>query len=391
MWNSDNEMKQDIRNESNALRSAFGAHSLVQAAERLAPWFRENARSMPWRDSPTAYHVWVSEIMLQQTRVDTVIPYYGRFIDALPDTAALSACSEDRLLKLWEGLGYYSRVRNLQKAARIVEETYGGRIPETKEELLALPGIGLYTAGAILSIAYEQPVPVVDGNVLRVVSRILCDPSDSSLPETKDTYYALLEETVKEAASGISPRIFNQSLMELGALVCVPNGEPKCTECPVREICTARLLERTSEIPVRTPKKARKTREITVLVIFDGTYRMLVKNSEKGLLSRLYGYPVLPGHASCEASRKAAAEWGFSVTEMIPLPERKHFFTHVEWHMTAWLVRVMPGSPYCTDGPDSPGLYEGLIPADRKALESEFALPSAFRRWDDELKELIGE
>ena len=156
-------MKQDIRNESNALRSSFGAHFSVQAAETmtelaepLSRWFRENARSMPWRDDPTVYHTWVSEIMLQQTRVDTVIPYYLRFIEALPHTKALAACEEDRLLKLWEGLGYYSRVRNLQRAARTVEEVYGGNIPDTREELLKLPGIGAYTAGAILSISLEM-------------------------------------------------------------------------------------------------------------------------------------------------------------------------------------------------------------------------------------------
>ena len=387
-WKAQIKMKQDIRNESNALRSSFGAHFLMQAsdtlkelAEPLELWFYANARHMPWRDDPTMYHTWVSEIMLQQTRVDTVIPYYMRFIEALPDTAALSACPEDRLLKLWEGLGYYSRVRNLKRAAQEVENVYGGRIPETREELMKLPGIGAYTAGAILSISLELPEPLVDGNVLRVLARITADTSDISKESTKDRYYTVLLETLLGIEERISPRIFNQSLMELGALVCIPNGEPKCAECPAKDHCASNLTGRTGEIPVKAARKARNIQPVTVLIMAEDSYLYIEKNDRKGLLSRLYGYPCIQGRQEEAQIRKQLALWGFETEEIWPLKPEKHVFTHVEWQMTAWFVRVRE-----TDPAGHPGLFR----ATEEEIASSFPMARAFQKWENEKKALMG-
>ena len=203
----------------------------------LLEWFYKNRRSLPFREDPTPYHVWLSEVMLQQTRVSAVLPYYYRFLEALPDIPALAACEEERLHKLWEGLGYYSRVRNLQKAAKLVCAQYGGQLPADYAALLALPGIGEYTAGAIASISFGLPVPAVDGNVLRVFSRLYNDPGVITEPAVKKAFTARVMEHQPPEKAGD----YNQALMELGALVCVPNGAPLCGQCPLAESCRARL------------------------------------------------------------------------------------------------------------------------------------------------------
>ena len=387
-WKAQIKMKQDIRNESNALRSSFGAHFsmrhaelLKELTEDLALWFGENARSMPWREDPTMYHTWVSEIMLQQTRVETVIPYYLRFMEALPDTKALASCPDDRLMKLWEGLGYYSRVRNLKRAAGMVEEEYGGRIPETRNELMKLPGIGEYTAGAILSISCEQPEPLVDGNVLRVLARLTGDGSDISKDSTKRKYYGYLRDVLAETSGRISPRIFNQSLMELGALVCIPNGEPKCGECPAKDRCEACLSGRTREIPVKAVKRARDLTELTVLILADGEYLYISKNRGKGLLSGLYGYPYCPGTLPLEEAREKAEAMGFYVNEMIPLARAKHLFTHREWDMTAWFLRVSDRDP---------SGHPELLKVTEEMLQTSYPMARAFQKWENEKKELMG-
>ena len=381
-------MKQDIRNESNALRSSFGAHFSMQAADTLttlgkplAQWFQDHARRMPWRDDPTMYHTWVSEIMLQQTRVDTVIPYYERFIEALPDTASLAACPEDRLLKLWEGLGYYSRVRNLQRAAQMVEAVYGGQIPETREVLMKLPGIGAYTAGAILSISREQAVPLVDGNVLRVLARITADTSDISKESTKNRYYEVLQETLTRLLGSVSPRVFNQSLMELGALLCIPNGEPKCDACPVKAQCASYLLGKTDEIPVKLQKKTRNTQLLTVLLLAEDSCLYIQKNDRKGLLSRLYGYPYLLGRLDEAEVRHQLSSRGFYVQEMIPLKPAKHVFTHVEWQMTAWFIRVQEKDP---------SAHTELLRVTEERIRLDYPMARAFQKWENEKKELMG-
>ena len=230
----------------------------------LLRWYQENARTLPWRGDPTPYHVWVSEIMLQQTRVAAVLEYYRRFMEALPTVAHLAAVEEDRLMKLWQGLGYYNRARNLQRAARQVVEDFGGAFPDTYEGLLGLAGVGEYTAGAIASIAFGVPVPAVDGNVLRVVSRLTGDGSDITKPDTKRRMWAALKAVLPVRAPGD----FNQAMMDLGATVCLPNGAPLCEKCPAAEFCRARREGRTGELPYKPPKKARRVEERVVFLLF---------------------------------------------------------------------------------------------------------------------------
>ena len=209
---------------------------LYKIVEPLLAWYEKNRRKLPWRENVSAYRVWVSEIMLQQTRVEAVKPYFARFIDALPDVSDLADCEEEKLLKLWEGLGYYNRVRNMQKAAKTVMEEYGGQLPDDYEKLLSLKGIGSYTAGAIASIAYGIPVPAVDGNVLRIITRLTQDESDIMKQSVKKRVEQALLEVMPQKRAGV----FNQALMELGATVCVPNGAPLCEACPWKEFCLAK-------------------------------------------------------------------------------------------------------------------------------------------------------
>lgn len=369
------------------------AQSLIKAAAPLlTAWFAENKRYMPWREDPTPYHVWVSEIMLQQTRVDTVMPYYGRFIEALPDVKALAACEEDRLLKLFEGLGYYSRVKNMQKAAVKLAAENDGVMPATFDELRALPGIGDYTAGAISSIAGHQPEPVVDGNVLRVVSRLLGAYDDIGQQKTKVLYADLLKEFLLEGSE--DPSTFNQGLMELGALVCVPNGAPKCEVCPWNEICLAYLQGLTDEIPVKQARKARKIAHKTVLILRRGNTCGIVKREEEGLLSGLYGFPMTEGALSEAEVREEVGKMGLEAERIVPLKPGKHVFSHVEWHMQAYEVTVAESMISTNDCAEKEAdLSEGLKKAaqneqrpalifvGKEELETGYALPAAFRKW----------
>ena len=319
----------------------------------LLTWFRDNARTLPWRSDPTPYHVWVSEIMLQQTRVAAVLDYYRRFMEALPEVAALAACPEDALMKLWQGLGYYSRARNLQKAARQIMEQHGGVFPDTYADIRALPGVGDYTAGAIGSIAFGLPVPAVDGNVLRVVSRITADSRDITLAATKKAVGAALTEVMPRHAPGT----FNQALMELGAVVCLPNGAPLCENCPAADFCAARRLDRIGELPVKAKKPPRRVEERTVYLIFRGRKVALRQRPEKGLLAGLWEYPNECSPWPCPvAGRTAFAAAG------------RHIFTHIEWRMTAQTVEA-----------ETDTLPEGWVWADRAALAETYAVPSAFR------------
>lgn len=257
----------------------------------LVDWFDENKRDLPWRMEVSPYRVWISEIMLQQTRVEAVKPYFKRFLDVLPDVKALAEVSEDDLLKLWEGLGYYSRAKNLQKAAIKIMEEYDGKIPNTKEELEKLPGIGSYTSGAIASIAFGEAVPAVDGNVLRVMSRVTADASDILNGKVKKRW----EEEMLELVPGDCPGKFNQALMDLGATVCTPNGIPHCEECPWTDFCKAKKEEKTAEIPYKKPKKARRIEDMTVFLIRDKDQIIMKKRPKSGLLAGLYEFPNIKG------------------------------------------------------------------------------------------------
>ncbi len=302
----------------------------------LLKWYDRNRRILPWREEPTPYRVWVSEIMLQQTRVEAVKPYFERFMKQLPDIAALAYAEEEQLLKLWEGLGYYNRVRNLQKAALQIMEDYGGKMPDTYEELLNLKGIGSYTAGAIASIAYRRPVPAVDGNVLRVVSRIRMDERLITDAKVK----ASVEQDLMQVIPQNRPGDFNQAMMEIGACVCIPNGAPRCEECPLASFCKAHLSSCETAFPKKASKKERTIEEKTVLIIRDENKAALKKRGSKGLLAGMYEFPSLEGYRTAQEVTAYLAANGIRTLRIQPLEEAKHIFTHREWHMKGYVVRV---------------------------------------------------
>ena len=325
----------------------------------LLEWFRDNARKLPWRDDPTPYHVWLSEIMLQQTRVAAVLDYYRRFLEEAPDVSALSALPEERLMKLWQGLGYYSRARNLQKAAKVIVEEYGGVFPSDYAAVRALPGVGDYTAGAICSIAFGQAVPAVDGNALRVYARVRGDDGDIATPQMKKKVTRDLERVIPINAPGV----FNQALMELGATVCLPNGTPQCVRCPAKGFCAALAQGRTGELPVKAPKKPRRVEERTVWLIFRGNKVALRRRPDKGLLAGLWEFPNEPGDGPSPADR------GIEALSDGYAGQAKHIFTHIEWHMTLREVEA---------GTDA--LPDGWVWASGDELEREYAVPNAFDR-----------
>lgn len=309
---------------------------LENIAQPLLKWYDKNKRTLPWRDKNNAYYTWVSEIMLQQTRVEAVKPYFQRFIRELPDVASLAAAPEERIVKLWEGLGYYSRVRNMQKAAIQVMEKYNGKIPEDFETLLSLRGIGRYTAGAISSIAYGHKVPAVDGNVLRVYSRL----TESREDIMKQSVRKSVEDQLKEIMPGDRPGDFNQAVMEIGAVVCVPNGKAKCEVCPLGEFCLARKHGTMEELPVKAPKKARKVENRTVLVIQDGTATAIRRRPPEGLLAGLYEIPNMEGHLTQKEALTQVKNIGLEPLRIEPLPDAKHIFSHIEWRMCAYRIAV---------------------------------------------------
>ena len=337
------------------------AGNLNNIVQPLLEWYRDNRRQLPWRDQNNAYYTWVSEIMLQQTRVEAVKPYFKRFIGELPDIQALAACPEEKLMKLWEGLGYYNRVRNMQLAAQTVVSTYGGKLPASYKQLLELKGIGNYTAGAIASIAYQIPVPAVDGNVLRVLSRITEDRQDIM----KQSVRRQAEEKLQEVIPQECPGDFNQAMMELGAVVCVPNGPARCEDCPIAKFCLAYQHGIVEELPVKAPKKQRSLENRTVLVIQDGEKTVIQKRPKKGLLAGLYELPNLEGHLSRD---EVLAE--VERMQLEPL--------YIEWRMTGYLIRV---ASLDTDR-EMPFIF-----AEKKQSERQYAIPSAFRAYVKYMKE----
>lgn len=340
----------------------------------LLGWYKENKRSLPWRDQKNAYYTWVSEIMLQQTRVEAVKPYFYRFIEALPDVPSLAACPEKKLLKLWEGLGYYNRVRNMQKAAVTVVEEYHGILPASYPALLSLKGIGSYTAGAIASIAYGIPVPAVDGNVLRVISRI----TESREDIMKQSVRRRMEEELQRIMPKDCPGDFNQALMELGAVVCVPNGPAKCESCPVAEYCLARSHGTVEELPVKAPKKSRVIEERTVLVIQDGERTAIRRRPSKGLLAGLYELPNVSGYLDTDEALKVVEEMKLEPLYIEKLESAKHIFSHIEWRMIGYCIRVSS-----LDVPEDPE----LIFVEKKQSEKQYAIPSAFGAYIKYMKE----
>ncbi len=343
----------------------------------LLEWYDRGHRDLPWRNHPDAYRVWISEIMLQQTRVEAVKSYYQRFLEALPDIETLSLVEEERLLKLWEGLGYYNRARNLKKAAITIMEEYGGKMPETYEQLLKLPGIGSYTAGAIASIAFGERVPAVDGNVLRVLSRLTMSERDISKPETR----VLTEEKLKESMGTQRPGDFNQALMELGATICIPKGKPKCGECPWQSFCLAHQAGREEEFPRKAPKQARTIEERTILIIQDGNRWVLHKRPDKGLLAGMYEFPSMEGHQTKKRVLAYLEAMGLTALQIKKLPSARHIFSHREWDMMGFAIRVDELAPRREKAEEEEWIF-----VTAKEAEKNYPLPSAFAAYAEYLE-----
>ncbi len=334
---------------------------IARLPEALLPWYRENRRQLPWRGDKNPYHIWVSEIMLQQTRVEAVKGYYTRFLQALPTVAALADCDDEVLHKLWEGLGYYSRVRNMKKAAIEIMQRHNGVFPDVYEDVLALPGVGEYTAGAICSIAYDKPTPAVDGNVLRVISRITDDHTPIDQPHRKKEVQALLAEVYPLQAGD-----FTQALMELGATVCGPNRRPDCKNCPCKDFCLGYANKTAEQLPKKSPKRERKQQRRTVFILTcDGKYA-LEKRPDKGLLAGLWQFPNVDGELDAQTVLEQVESFGLKPKEIIMQVERKHIFTHIEWDMRGVYVEVS----------DCGGDFTWLS---EEEIQSQAALPTAFR------------
>ncbi len=319
----------------------------------LLAWYEVEKRPLPWRETTDPYRVWVSEIMLQQTRVAAVLGYYKRFFERFPTISTLADAPEEALLKAWQGLGYYSRARNLQKAAKVIVSSYNGTFPDDYAAIRALPGIGDYTAGAVSSISFGQPRAAVDGNVLRVVSRLTENPSNIDLPQTKRTITQELEDIIPTRAPGA----FNQGMMELGATVCLPNGPPNCEKCPVKSICLAYLSGKQQEFPVRSPKRGRRVERRRVYLIFQDGKVALRKREKRGLLAGLWEFPNFLE----ENDPYAPAGLDFVGTA-------KHVFTHIEWEMAAFAGNTEQIAGEST-----------WVWATADDLRDTYSIPSAFR------------
>lgn len=346
-------------------------------SQQLLNWYATHFRPLPWRMNPSPYHVWVSEIMLQQTRIEAVLPYYRRFIQTLPTIVDLAQASPEVLLKLWEGLGYYSRVRHMQKAALFIVNEYGGELPADYDALLALPGIGPYTAGAIASIAFGIPVPCVDGNVMRVLARLTADDTDVLSTEGKKRFSALAWELIPEQNAGR----FNQALMELGETICVPFGSPNCDACPLRDECKAYRQDCVHQLPVRIKKTMRRVEHRRIaLVRVTGRPPMVLlhKRASDGLLADLWELPNTLSNNPLDSVPDCVRERCVKIDD---LPPSKHLFSHIEWRMS--------GAIYTVDG-------EFVLPNDYAlarldALYSAFPLPSAFRAYTKQLPQILCE
>lgn len=329
----------------------------------LLPWYREHRRELPWRADREPYHIWVSEIMLQQTRVEAVRGYYTRFLDTLPTVESLANCDDERLKKLWEGLGYYSRVRNMKKAAQVILSEYGGVFPREYDQVIRLPGIGEYTAGAILSIAFDKPYPAVDGNVLRILSRLLDNPSPIDLPESKKRFQNTLKANYPSPAGE-----YTQALMELGATICGPNRKPDCVLCPCRTLCLGFQRGTAENLPVKSPKRPRRTEQRTVFIFSCSGKIALEKRPESGLLAGLWQFPNLPGTLTLEEALHAAGEMGLHPKEIYRQSEKAHIFTHIRWEMRAYYLEVSNQA-------------EALNWLTPEEIRRDAALPTAFRQF----------
>lgn len=347
-------------------------YQLEEIVRPLLEWYRNNSRSLPWRESREPYRVWVSEIMLQQTRVEAVIPYYERFMKRFPDIASLAACDDEELFKMWEGLGYYSRAANLKKAAQVICTQYNGQFPEGFREILGLPGIGAYTAGAVSSIAFEQARAAVDGNVLRVITRLTESSQDIGDIKFRRQVTEQLEQIYPAQGRGD----FTQSLMELGAVVCVPNGEPRCQNCPLGFFCGAYHSGTQLQYPVKKKRAVRRIEQKTVLILQVQDVDSMIairKRDDSGILAGMWEFPNMEGILTRQEILQWLSDKCLTV-KSISCPagqkqQMKHIFTHIEWHMAYWIVDCG------TVGTDS-----SLTWVTTRQLEHEIALPTAFKK-----------
>ncbi len=316
----------------------------------LIDWYLKNHRPLEFRINKDPYRIWISEIMAQQTRIEAMLPYYKKWMMTLPDIESVAKCDDEKLYKLWQGLGYYSRCKNIKKCALVCMEKYNGKLPSTKEELCTLPGIGPYTAGAIASIAYGQRVTAIDGNVIRVFSRLYNIQEDVSLNATKKKIESLVEESLPKK----DVSYYNQALMELGALICIPRS-PLCLECPISKYCKA---DRPEELPIKTKKKTRKEENKHLFIwVYEGKLRL--KKRGEGLLSNLYGFDdEVPEH----------------IISKIELEPYVHIFSHVQWNMMATLCFVDREDEY----------FKTIDEIDKK-----IAIPSAFMPFYKQVKEIL--
>ncbi len=339
---------------------------LAKLPKALLGWYEQNKRKLPWREDQDPYHIWLSEIMLQQTRVETVKSYYIRFLSAIPSIAKLAQTDDEILQKLWEGLGYYSRVRNLKKAAQVIEDQYGGVFPENHKEILSLPGVGPYTAGAICSIAFNKPTPAVDGNVLRLIARLTNDPTPIDEPSYK--------KQVQDALQAIYPAQagdFTQALMELGATVCGPNRKPDCLVCPCKIFCLGYQAGTAEELPIKLPKKPRKHENRTVFILScDGKYAVQ-KREQNGLLANLWEFPNVSGKLTAVESLVEVEKFGVKPRDILRVVEKKHIFTHIQWNMCGVYVEILE-----TSGP--------FVWLTKEEIATQTALPTAFRQFLNE-------
>ncbi len=349
--------------------------------QKLLEWYRINHRILPFRMNNDPYRIWVSEVMLQQTQVNTVIPYYNRFMEAFPTVFDLAKATEDEVYKLWEGLGYYSRARNLLKCAKEIVELYEGIFPTDYKEALKLPGIGPYTAGAVLSIAYNLKHPAVDGNVMRVMSRLYNIADDIAVPKSKTIFEAKVQSILPDDA-----RHFNQAVMELGALICTPTS-PKCPECPVQEDCQAYALDLQSELPIKSKKPKSKLMHMGVGILRDGDKTLFIKN-DKGLLSGLWGFPIVEGKNPVEAKKNLLLEvaegYELDFKKSENLGEVVHVFTHRKWKMVIYEVHVTSKAPNAFKETEEE--YEGKSILWLKEDEiSNYAISTAFQKVLDKI------
>jgi A/G-specific adenine glycosylase len=342
----------------------------------LLNWYHQNARDLPWRTTKDPYRIWISEIMLQQTRVDTVIPYYLRFVEQFSTIKELAYANDEKLLKLWEGLGYYSRIRNMKKAALILTEHYAGFMPEDPDILRTLPGIGLYTAGAIASIAFGFAVPAADGNVYRVMARLTGDFGDIHVSGTKKR----LTDAVIQLLPSERPGDFNQALMELGALVCLPNRVALCDACPVSLLCMANAYGMTQLLPVQASKKERRTEEKTVLILSFGDQYALHKRQNTGLLAGLWELPLLDGNLSEDQCCRLLETFDIKIQSIIPWGKTRHIFSHINWELSGFRIHCV-----------TKGTRKEWKWVTGHELFEVYSIPSAFRFFLDQIDDSSSE